>query len=196
MMINDYESQEAAADAEVNGRSHERDLGNDEVISILNDLIQTCRDGQEGFREAAEGVDRSDLRTFFNSCSLERAGFAGELQALVRQLGGDPEDEGSFSGALHRGWIDLKSAIAGNDDESILAECERGEDAAKKAYNNALIAQLPENIRRVVETQGISVRDKHDRIRALRDFTIERSSSDESYIPNNRDYDSARPGLS
>jgi len=194
MMINyDESTQELTSEPEL---SNERDIGNNEVISILNDLIQTCKDGQEGFREAAEGVDRSDLRTFFHSCSLERAGFAGELQTLVRELGGDPEDEGSFSGALHRGWIDLKAAIAGNDDESILAECERGEDAAKRSYNDAIKEDLPENIRRVVETQGISVRDKHDRIRALRDFAIDRGNSDVCYAPNDHDYDSSRPGLS
>jgi len=191
MMINEYGStQEMRLDAGSNETSNGEELGNDEVISVLNELIRTCRDGQEGFREAAEGVERSDLRTFFNSCSLERAGFAGELQGLVRDLGGNPEDEGSFSGALHRGWIDIKAAIAGKDDEAVLAECERGEDSAKSTYNDALKNTLPENIRRVVETQAISVRDKHDRIRALRDFTSDHGTG---HIPNSGDYNSASP---
>ncbi len=196
MMINDHETIEGMTmGADVSGRDDGRDMGNEEVISILNDLIQTCKDGQEGFREAAEGVERSDLRTFFNACSLERAGFAGELQTLVRDLGGDPEDEGSFAGALHRGWIDLKAAVTGSDDEALLAECERGEDSAKSAYNKALKERLPENIRRVVDTQAIAVRDKHDRIKALRDFAIDHSGSATDHIPNDRSYDTARPGL-
>jgi len=194
MMISELGStQNMTTDRELTGRANGRNMSNDEVISIVNDLIQTCKDGQEGFREAAEGVERTDLRTFFNSCSLERAAFAGELQSLVRELGGTPEDEGSFSGALHRGWIDIKTAIAGNDDEAILAECERGEDTAKNAYNSAAKQNLPENIRRVVETQAVSIRDKHDRIKALRDFTSDHSSLPTDYIPTLPDTTVPRP---
>jgi uncharacterized protein (TIGR02284 family) len=176
-MINDYEAtQPMTTDARPVGTTHEGDVTNADVVSTLNNLIETCRDGQEGFREAAEGCDRTDLKTFFNSCSLERAGFAGELQSLVRGLGEEPADEGSFAGALHRGWMDLKTAIAGNDDEAILNECERGEDVAKKAYNDALQTNLPGNIRNIVEQQAAAVLDKHDRIKALRDFTNNRAA--------------------
>src|SRR5436190_298889 len=123
---------------------------NDDVISMLNGLIETCRDGQEGFKEAAEAVKHSDLKTMFYEYSQQRAEFAGVLQGLVRSLGGDPETEGSFSGALHRGWIDLKSAITGEDDEAILNECERGEDSAKSAYADALKTNLPSNVDDIV----------------------------------------------
>ncbi len=198
-MINDYDVTQPMNTDAGNAGSRGESMGNDEVISTLNNLIETSRDGQEGFREAAEGVERSDLKTFFNACSLERAGFVGELQGLVRELGGEPADDGSFAGAIHRGWIDIKSAIAGRDDEAILAECERGEDSAKSNYNDALRQGLPENVRRVVETQAVSVRDKHDRIKALRDFTSDhgRSSTESTtdHVPNTG-YDTARQGLS
>ncbi len=175
-MINDYEAvTPMTVDAQPVGGGAEID--NDDVISTLNNLIETCRDGQEGFREAANGVERSDLKTFLNSCSLERAQFVGELQALVRELGAEPTDSGSFAGSIHRGWIDLKAAITGRDDEAILNECERGEDSAKSNFNDALRANLPENVRSVVERQAASVRDKHDRIKALRDFSNNQTSS-------------------
>src|SRR4051794_5224301 len=104
--------------------------GNYDAISTLNTLIETCKDGQEGFKDAAEGVERSDLKTFFYEMSQQRAQFVGELQSLVRDLGGDPETSGSIAGAMHRGWINIKSAVTGKDEKAILNECERGEDTA------------------------------------------------------------------
>ncbi len=152
-------------------------LSNDDVISTLNGLIETCKDGQEGFAEAADGVERSDLKSLFYEFSQQRAQFSGELQSLVRSLGGDPENTGSTLGALHRGWINIKSAVTGKDDEAILNECERGEDAAKAAYKDALTKGLPANVSEVVGTQQSSIISAHDRVKALRDSADGRSST-------------------
>jgi uncharacterized protein (TIGR02284 family) len=143
-------------------------MSNDEVISTLNGLIAICKDGQEGFKEAAEGVQRSDLKSVFYEFSQQRAEFAGVLQQSVRSLGGDPESTGSMTGALHRGWMDIKTAVMGKDEESILNECERGEDAAKQSYEEALEKHLPSNIASVVSQQSQAVLAAHNRIRSLR----------------------------
>ncbi|MCA1589223.1 MAG: PA2169 family four-helix-bundle protein [Acidobacteria bacterium] len=137
-------------------------------MSTLNGLIETCKDGQTGFKEAAEGLERSDLKSLFYEFSQQRSQFAGELQALVGSLGGDPENSGSTLGALHRGWINIKSAVTGRDDEAILNECERGEDGAKDAYKSALEYRLPANVLDVVQTQYQSIQSAHDRVKALR----------------------------
>lgn len=165
-MINDFETQNAGGVA-----ANDNALSNDDVVECLNDLIETCRDGQEGFREAAEGVESSEAKSLFIEYSQQRARFVGELQALVRELGGDAANEGSVAGALHRGWIDLKAAISGKDEHSILVECERGEDAAKAEYKEALEDNLPENVRDVVMRQYQSVLEAHNRVKALRDGT-------------------------
>ena len=144
-------------------------ISNDDVISTLNNLIETCKDGQEGFQQAAEGVQNSQLKSIFYEFGQQRAQFAGELQALVRELGGDPETSASTAGALHRGWINIKSAITGQDDQAILNECERGEDVAKSAYKDALEENLPANISSVVSDQYTAVQAAHDQIKALRD---------------------------
>jgi uncharacterized protein (TIGR02284 family) len=144
-------------------------ISNDDVISTLNNLIETCKDGQEGFQQAAEGVQNSQLKTLFYEFGQQRARFAGELQGLVRELGGDPETSSSTAGALHRGWINIKSAITGQDDSAILNECERGEDVAKNAYKDALEENLPANVSVVVEEQYAAVQAAHDQVRALRD---------------------------
>jgi len=142
-------------------------IDNDNVISTLNGLIETCKDGQEGFRQAAEGVDNSELKTLFNTYSQQRAQFAAELQNEVRRLGGDPEKTSSTAGALHRGWINIKSAVTGKDESSIIAECERGEDSAVSTYEDALKENLPADIQTLLQRQFGQVKEAHDRIRAL-----------------------------
>jgi uncharacterized protein (TIGR02284 family) len=166
-MINDYEATKPiTTDATTGGSTT---ASNDDVISTLNGLIETCKDGQDGFKEAAEGVERSDLKSLFYEFSQQRSQFAGELQELVRTLGGDPENSGSMAAALHRGWINIKSAVTGKDEGAILNECERGEDVAKNAYKEALEEALPANVLEVVQTQYTAVQAAHDRVKALRD---------------------------
>lgn len=144
-------------------------MTNDEVISTLNNLIETNKDGQDGFQQSAEGVERSDLKSLFYEYSQQRAKFAGELQALVRELGGDPENTGSVAGSVHRGWINIKQAVTGKDEQSILNEAERGEDSAKKAYQEATKQDLPANVSAIVERQAQDIYQAHDKIRNLRD---------------------------
>jgi uncharacterized protein (TIGR02284 family) len=140
---------------------------NDEVISTLNNLIETCKDGQEGFRTAADGVKNSELKTLFNTYSQQRAQFAAELQSEVGRLGGDPEKTGSVAATLHRGWINIKSAVTGEDEGAVISECERGEDSAVRNYKDAIQAGLPGDVSTIVERQYGQVQEAHDRIRAL-----------------------------
>ena len=179
-MINDYEATQPIVPA---ADTHNA-VDNDAVISTLNGLIETCKDGQNGFQQAAEGVERSDLKSLFYEFSQQRAQFAGELQSLVQGLGGDPENSGSVAGAIHRGWINIKSAVTGQDESAILNECERGEDSAKNNYKDALEEALPANILETVHEQYQAVQSAHDRVKALRDAakdmddtTNDRSSS-------------------
>ena len=152
-------------------------MANDSVITTLNNIIETLKDGQEGFQQAAEGVQDSSLKTIFYEYSQQRAQFVGELQGLVRELGGDAETSSSLAGALHRGWINIKSAVTGRDDAAILNECERGEDIAKNVYKDALAADLPSNVSSVIQRQATAVQQAHDKVRSLRDVANNTSSS-------------------
>jgi uncharacterized protein (TIGR02284 family) len=142
-------------------------IDNEYVISTLNNLIETCKDGQQGFRTAADGVESSELKTLFHAYAQQRGQFAAELQAEVRRLGGDPEQVGSIGGALHHGWINIKSAVTGKDEAAVLSECERGEDAAVRNYEEALRGELPADIHPIIERQAKQVRDAHDQLRNL-----------------------------
>jgi uncharacterized protein (TIGR02284 family) len=150
---------------------------NDDVISTINGLIETCKDGQEGFKQAAEGVQNSQLKSVFYELGQQRSQFVGELQGLVRELGGDPENSGSFTGAIHRGWINIKSVVTGKDDTAILNECERGEDVAKNAYKEALEQNLPMNVQSTIQKQYSAVQSAHDQVKALRDSSNNTTST-------------------
>ncbi len=141
----------------------------DNVISTLNGLIETLKDGQEGFRTAAEGVTNPEYKTLFSSYSQQRAQFASELQKEVRNAGGDPEKAGSVLATLHRGWINIKSTVTGMDEGGILSECERGEDSAVHNYQDAMKQTLPEETQQVIQRQFTQIKEAHDRIRSLRD---------------------------
>jgi uncharacterized protein (TIGR02284 family) len=144
-------------------------MQNDKAISVLNSLIETCKDGELGFKTAAEGLKSSAIKSKFHEYSRQRGEMARELQNEVRRLGGDPEKSGSVSGSLHRGWLDIKSVVTGKDDHAIVAEAERGEDVAKSAYESALNEALPGSAQTVVQQQAAKVRQAHDHVRDLRD---------------------------
>jgi uncharacterized protein (TIGR02284 family) len=144
-------------------------MQNDTTIATLNNLIETCKDGELGFKTAAEGLKSPEIKARFLEYSRARGEMVRELQSEVRRLGGDPEKSGSMSGSLHRGWLDIKSAITGKDDHAILAEAERGEDVAKSAYENALKETLPASAQLIVQQQAAKVRQAHDHVRDLRD---------------------------
>ena len=144
-------------------------MQNDKAISVLNNLIETAKDGEQGFKTAAEGLTDAQTKALFNEYSRQRAQMARELQDEVRRLGGDPEKAGSTAGALHRGWIDIKAAVTGKDQHAIVAEAERGEDVAKNAYDEALKEPLPALAQTVVQQQAEKVRAAHDRVREIRD---------------------------
>ncbi len=140
----------------------------DDVVSTLNDLIETCKDGEEGFRTCAEDIKDTEIKAYCNNRAERCAAAAEELQDLVVSLGGDPETSSHISASLHRRWVDIRSVISGKDDLAVLEECERGEDIAKRSYEAALAKPLPEEIRMVVEDQYRGVQLNHDQVKSFR----------------------------
>lgn len=144
-------------------------MDNSDVVSTLNDLIETCKDGEQGFRKCAENANDAQLKQLFLNRADTCSASAQELQQCVIAYGGKPETSSSVSGTLHRRWIDIKTAFTGNDDQAVLNECERGEDVALESYREALSKSLPSDVLPIVEKQYQGVKQTHDQIRTLRD---------------------------
>lgn len=142
------------------------------VISTLNELIQTCRDGEQGLRLAAEHVKDSHLKETLEGLARERGELAAELQHEVERRG-SPRTSGSVAGAAHRGWLDVRSALT-RGDEHIVAEAERGEDVPKRTFEEALSGTrgaLDPETRQVVERVARRVIAAHDAVRRLEKTT-------------------------
>lgn len=141
--------------------------------SVIEDLVETLEDGRKGFGEAAEKLredGHTQLAEQMREFSDQRARFSNELREMARPAGEELDEEGSAAGALHRGWMDLKAALTGDDPHAILAAAERGEDHAVAEYEDALEDDdLPGQFRDLVARQADEVRRTHDRVRDLRD---------------------------
>ena len=145
-------------------------MSNDDIVDTLNDLIETCKDGEFGFTACAKHTQSSELKSLFLQRASECQTAAAELQPYVIQYGGKADQGGSASGALHRGWVAVRGSLTGYSDQAMLDECERGEDAALARYRKALKQDtLPEPLLALVQRQQLGVQRNHDQIKALRD---------------------------
>lgn len=140
-----------------------------QVIETLNDLLENARDGELGFREAAEHTKTQGLQALFGRRAERCRQAAAELQQQVERLGGKPDAGGTVSGAAHRVWLHVRGLFGGASDETMLSECERGEDAALARYRKALRQNLPADIHAMVQRQFEGAQRNHDTIRMLRD---------------------------
>lgn len=144
-------------------------MDNGDVIDTLNDLIETCHDGEYGFRACAEHSKAQNLKVLFQRRAFECGEAAAELHKHVLRLGGTPEDGGTASGAVHRGWVAVRGTLSGYSDLAMLEECERGEDTALARYRKALKQALPPDVLVVVERQRQGAQNSHDEVKRLRD---------------------------
>ena len=143
-------------------------MDNSHDITVLNTLIRTTLDSHKGFEEACEDSEGQHSQ-FFQQMASERSQVASQLQAQVAALGGDPEDDSSFTAAAHRGFMNLKQAVMGDSDEAVIEEVERGEDYLKAKYEAALQdGELSPQTRQLIEQAYQSVRKGHDTASALK----------------------------
>jgi uncharacterized protein (TIGR02284 family) len=147
---------------------------NDNLVTVLNDLIRFNNDRVVGYEKAAEEARNIDvdLRAIFSRMSEESRQYAAELTQEVVKLGGDPATGTTNSGKIYRVWMDLKATFTGNSRQAILENCEFGEDAAQKAYDSALKsdAEMSSDIRQLITNQKSSLKTSHDVIKKYRDL--------------------------
>ena len=135
--------------------------------AVLNHLIETCKDAERGFRHVATHATDPAVKSLFLDIASQRARFAADLLPFAQRLGGADAHNGTAAGALHRTWIDLRSAISRNDPTAIVVEAERGESFSRGVYKEALEGLLPPTARELVETQFAELQKTAGRLREL-----------------------------
>jgi uncharacterized protein (TIGR02284 family) len=147
---------------------------NDNLTEVLNDLIRINNDRIEGYKRAIKEADDSDvdLKAIFSRMEDESRQYLSELTREVVKLGGEPAEGTTASGKIYRAWMDVKATFTGSDRAAVLASCEFGEDAAQKAYQEALTTDeaLTTEVRQLIANQQASLKVSHDTIKKYRDM--------------------------
>ena len=151
---------------------HAKVLPVGDVIDVLNNLSECCKDGQIGFQKAADDAKEQPLKQIFTRLSDERMHLASVLQSQVKRLGGQPDAGGTVGGAIHRGWNSMKAAVGVRDDVSILKDCESCEDDTQKQYLEATSKPLPTEVHALLVRQAETVRVAHTINRDQRDMRV------------------------
>jgi len=143
-------------------------------IEVLNDLIEINNDRVAGYAEAIENLSDEDLdlKVLFQRFKEQSRSNVHELGTAINQHDGEVEMGMSSNATMHRVWLDIKATFTGHTRKGILAECERGEDAIKKAYQQALFADsgLSPEFTQLVTRQQEAIVAAHDQIKTLRDL--------------------------
>jgi uncharacterized protein (TIGR02284 family) len=138
-------------------------------IDTLNGLITVTIDSVDGYREAAKDASNETFRTLFKDRANERDDVVDSLQAEVRALGGEANDDGSALAGAHRMFVNLREALTGGDDKAIIAEVERGEDHIKAKYEAALAdTDISPDAAAAIRRCYQSVKEGHDQMRDLK----------------------------
>lgn len=144
-------------------------MHNDHDVRVINSLIATTIDSVDGYRAAATDASNEQFRSIFTARADEREEVVRELQAHVRELGGNPEDDGSALAGAHRFMMNVRDALTGRDDDAVIAEVERGEDQIKHKFEAALAdTELAPQCRDIVQRCFRSVKEGHDQMRDLK----------------------------
>src|SRR6187455_905943 len=136
----------------------------------LRDLVRINNDRVTGYSKAATQTDDQQLQSLFSQLAQQSRQFASELRSLVSDNDKNVTDETTASGKIYRAWMDVKATFGGDDRHGILASCEFGEDAAQKAYKDALKEDdLTVDVRATIESQKAILRQAHDKVKMMRD---------------------------
>lgn len=141
------------------------------IVSALNDLIKINRDRFAGYQKAMELTKNEELRVLFERLAMDSSKNINELSDQIRRINGKPFENTSIAGKFYRTWMDVKSMFSGSSDNSILMDCEYGEDVALEAYekvnkSNDFIMDVSADI--LLRHQQERLKEGHDTIKRLR----------------------------
>jgi|TARA_R100000479_G_scaffold176515_1_gene131731 uncharacterized protein (TIGR02284 family) len=157
-------------------REKAKETVHNNIVNNLQELLEKNYDAEKGFKKAMEDAESQDLKHFLKKQAQQRNKFATELDKEIHSLNEKPKESGSTTGSLHRTWINIKSAISGNDDEAVLEECIRGEKASMEEYEKTLKEnRFPNNLETVLNSQLSEIKGTVAKVKNLEDLAENRS---------------------
>ncbi len=143
----------------------------EEVGNKLNDLLEKTYDAEKGFKKAAENVEHTGLKNYFNQKSQERYDFGHELKNEIKAFGQDVDKGGSVTGSAHRAWMDVKALFSSDNEETMLEEAIRGEKASIEEYSDVLSdTTLPSSTQTILTQQKNKIETGLSTIKRLEDL--------------------------
>lgn len=137
----------------------------------LQEILQKNVDAEKGYRKAAENAENGSLKAYFQNRANDRSTFNGELKRELVTSYNDIDDDGTFTGTMHRAWMDVKAFFSADDDESMLEEAIRGEKASVEEYEDVLKnTDLPTSIATLVSKQKNHIQQDLNNVRSMEDF--------------------------
>lgn len=142
------------------------DISSSQVQSTINPLVTSNRDAVEGYQKAAELLTDEQYTQICHEFAEQRKRFIHELTSLMEQHGGVSTDTQSFADVVHDLWMEIRNTV-NSDDAAILAECDRGDEAAIELYQNALTEPLSNDVETLLRKQFAELKGAHERIHRL-----------------------------
>ncbi|MGJ8591307.1 MAG: ferritin-like domain-containing protein [Aquaticitalea sp.] len=149
-----------------------REQSHKDTVNVLQGIIEKNYDAEKGYKKAMTDAKNPVLKGFLQQQAAQRSRFATAIDQKLRQLGEAPKESGSLTGTLHRAWIDIKSSVAGNDDEAVLEEVIRGEKASVDEYQDVLNKNkyLAPDISQELQSQLNDIQGTLNKVKRLEDI--------------------------
>lgn len=149
-----------------------REESHKQLVQSLQELLVKNYDAVKGFKKAIKEAKNPDLKEYLKIQAFRHQRYTNELDKVIHSLNETPFEEGSAAGKFHRVWMDIINSITGNNDETILSECNRGQKASLREYEEKLKKyKFPQEIFHMLKQQQQELEATLDEVKTLKDLT-------------------------
>jgi len=143
-----------------------------ELVENLQNILEKNYDAEAGYKKIMLKAEGNALKKWLQERAAERSNFATEIDEQLRLINEQPIKDGSLKATVHRAWIDVKTALSLDTDESILEECIRGENESISQYESVLNGGIyNEKLSVILASQMLKIKENIDVAKKI-DFVL------------------------
>jgi len=145
-------------------------MENTKVVEGLNDLLAKNYDSERGYKNAASETENATLSAFFKQKASQRYSFGHQIKKHIKELGGTPDKGTSVLGDMHNTWMNFKTALSFDKEDTLLDAIENGEEACVEDYNEFLrMTNVPTNVKSTIQQQAMQIRNALRKVEEFED---------------------------